>query len=74
MKTKTVTFGELCGKKVKNLPKFALYTYAPTSVSQVVTSVKEAAIVAAAVAGTVGIIKAIKKKNALKLFRKLATN
>ena len=33
--TKTVTFGELCGKEVKNKPKFALYTYAPTSVSQV---------------------------------------
>lgn len=60
--TRTVTFGELCGKKVKNLPKFALYTYAPTSVSQVVTSVKEAAIVAAAVAGTAGIIKLLKKK------------
>ncbi|MBQ3007661.1 MAG: metallophosphoesterase family protein [Clostridia bacterium] len=60
--TRTLTFGELCGKKVKNLPKFALYTYAPTSVSQVVTTVKEAAVVAAAVAGAVGIIKVLKKK------------
>lgn len=60
--TKTVTFGELCGKEVRNKAKFALYTYAPTSVSQVVTSVKEAAVVAAAVAGVIGIIKAINKK------------
>lgn len=61
-KTKTVTFGELCGKEVKNKAKFALYTYAPTSVSQVVTTVKETAVVAAAVAGVIGIIKAAKKK------------
>ncbi|MBQ2973116.1 MAG: metallophosphoesterase family protein [Clostridia bacterium] len=60
--TKTATFGELCGKKVKNKAKFALYTYAPTSVSQVVTTVKEAAVVTAAVAGAIGIIKAVKKK------------
>lgn len=60
--TKTITFGELCGSKVKNKAKFAVYTYAPTSVSQVVTSVKEAAVVAAAVAGVIGIIKVIKKK------------
>ena len=60
--TRTLTFGELCGKKVKNLPKFVLYTYAPTSVSQVVTTVKEAAVVAAAVAGVVGLVKAVKKK------------
>ncbi len=59
--TRTATFDELCGKKVENLPIFALYSYAPTSVSQVVTAVKEAAIVAGAVAGTVGIFKAIKK-------------
>ncbi|MBQ2847350.1 MAG: metallophosphoesterase family protein [Clostridia bacterium] len=60
--TKTVTFGELCGSEVKNKAKFAIYTYAPTNVSQVVTAVKEAAIVAAAVASAVGIIKTIKKK------------
>ena len=60
--TRTVTFGELCGKEVKNKPKFALYTYAPTSVSQVTTAVKEAAIVAGTVYGTVKLIKAIKKK------------
>ncbi len=60
--TKTLTYGELCGKEVKNKAKFALYTYAPTSVSQVVTAVKEAAVITAAVAGTIGIIKAIKKK------------
>lgn len=60
--TKTVTFGELCGKEVKNKAKFALYTYAPTSVSQVVTTVKETAVIAAAVAGVIGIAKAIKKK------------
>lgn len=60
--TRTVTFGELCGKEVKNKAKFAIYTYAPTNVSQVVTAVKEAAIVAGAVAGTAAIIKAIKKK------------
>lgn len=60
--TKTVTFGELCGSEVKNKAKFAIYTYAPTNVSQVVTAVKEAAIVTAAVASAVGIIKTIKKK------------
>lgn len=60
--TRTVTFGELCGKEVRNKPKFVLYTYAPTSVSQVTTAVKEAAIVAGAVIGTVKLIKAIKKK------------
>ena len=60
--TKTLTFGELCGKKVKNKPKFVLYTYAPTSVSQVVTTVKETAVVAAAVAGIIGWVKIIKKK------------
>ncbi len=60
--THTVTFGELCGKEVENKPKFAIYTYAPTSVSQVTTAVKEIAIVAGAVAGTIKLIKAIKKK------------
>lgn len=60
--TRTVTFGELCGKEVKNKAKFAIYTYAPTNVSQVTTAVKEAAIVAGAVAGTVKLIKLIKKK------------
>ncbi len=60
--TRTVTFGELCGKEVKNKPKFAIYTYAPTNVSQVTTAVKEAAIVAGAVVGTVKIIKLLKNK------------
>lgn len=58
--TRTVTFGELCGKEVENKAKFALYTYAPTNVSQVVTAVKEAAVVAGAVAGIAWLIK--KKK------------
>lgn len=60
--TKTVTFGELCGKEVKNKPKFAIYTYAPTSVLQVTTAVKEIAVVATAVIGTVKLIKKIRKK------------
>ena len=60
--TKTVTFGELCGKKIKNPAKFAIYTYAPTNVSQVVTAVKEAAIVAGAVIGAAKLIKYLKKK------------
>ena len=60
--TKTVTFGELCGKEVKNKPKFALYSYAPTNVSQVVTAAKEAAIIAGAVAGVAAIIKNARKK------------
>lgn len=60
--TRTVTFGELCGKEVKNKPKFVVYSYVPTSVSQVTTAVKEAAIVAGAIFGTVKLIKAIKKK------------
>lgn len=59
--TRTVTFGELCGKEVKNKAKFAVYTYAPTNVSQVVTAVKEAAVVAGAVAGAAWIIKKKKK-------------
>lgn len=61
--TRTVTFGELCGKEVKNKAKFAVYTYAPTNVSQVVTAVKEAAIVAGAVAGVIGLVKTFHKKN-----------
>ncbi len=60
--TRTVTFGELCGTKVKNKPKFAIYSYVPTSVSQVTTAVKEAAIVAGAVFGAVKLIKILKKK------------
>lgn len=59
--TKTVTFGELCGKKISNPAKFAIYTYAPTNVSQVVTAAKELAIAAGAVAAVAGIIKLIKK-------------
>ncbi len=58
--TRTVTFGELCGNEVKNKATYALYTYAPTSVSQVVTAVKEFAVVAAAVTGVAWLFK--KKK------------
>ena len=60
--TRTVTFGELCGTEVNNKPLFVLYSYAPTSVSQVVTAVKEAAIVGGAVLGAVKLIKAVKKR------------
>lgn len=60
--TKTVTFGELCGKEVKNKAKFAIYTYAPTNVSQVTTALKETAIVLGAIAGSAKLIKIIKKK------------
>ncbi len=60
--TKTVTFGELCGKEVNDKAKFALYTYAPTSVAGVTTALKEAAIVAGAIVGVAGIIKLITKK------------
>ena len=60
--TKTVTFSELCGSKVKNKPKFFIYSYVPTSVSQVTTAVKEISIVAAAIFGTAKLIKAAKKR------------
>ena len=60
--TRTSTFSELCGKEINNKPKFAIYSYAPTNVSQVTTALKEAAIVAGAVFGAVKLIKAIKKK------------
>ncbi len=60
--TRTSTFDELCGKEIKNKPKFAIYSYVPTSVDQVTTALKEAAIVAGAIIGTVKLIKLIKKK------------
>ena len=61
--TKTVTFEELFEKNdVTNKAKFQLYTYAPTSVSGVVTAVKEAAIVALGVGAVVLTIKKLKKK------------
>ncbi len=60
--TKTVTYGELCGKEVSNIATFGLYTYAPTSVAGVMTAAKEIAVVAGALAGVAGIIKLIKKK------------
>ena len=60
--TRTSTFDELCGKEVKNKPKFAIYSYVPTSVDQVTTALKEAAIVAGAIIGTAKLIKLIKKK------------
>lgn len=60
--TRTVTFKELCGNKVANKAKFALYTYAPTSVAGVTTALKEFAVVAGAVAGAVGLVKLIKRK------------
>ena len=59
--TKTVTFGELCGKKIKNPAKFFLYTYAPTSVSQVTTAAKEIAVVAGVAIGIANAVKLIKK-------------
>lgn len=61
--TKTVTFGELFDKKdITNKLKFALYTYAPTSVSGVVTAVKEAAVVAAGAGAIALAIRNLKKK------------
>ncbi len=61
--TKTVTFGELFDKSdVTNKLKFALYTYAPTSVSGVVTAFKEAAVVALGAGAIVLAIKNMKKK------------
>lgn len=60
--TKTVTYGELCGKEVSNKATFALYTYAPTSVAGVKTALKEFAIVAGAAYGAVKLIKFIAKK------------
>lgn len=60
--TKTVTFGELCGKDVKNKAKFALYTYAPTNVSQVTTALKEIAVIGGAAAGIGYIVKKLIKK------------
>ncbi|MGN0546199.1 MAG: metallophosphoesterase family protein [Acutalibacteraceae bacterium] len=54
--TKTVTYKELCGNKVDKKAKFALYTYAPTNVSQVLTAVKETAAVAACAAAVGAII------------------
>ncbi len=61
--TKTVTFGELFEKNdVTNKAKFWLYSYAPTSVSGVVTAVKEAAIVALGVGAVALAVKNLKKK------------
>ncbi len=60
--TNTVTFGELCGKKIKNPAKFVLYSYVPTSVSQVTTAAKEIAIVAGVAVGIAKVIKILKKK------------
>ncbi len=61
--TKTVTFGELFKKgDVTNKAKFVLYSYAPTSVSAVVTFVKEAAVVALGAGAIALAIKNLKKK------------
>lgn len=61
--SRTVTFGELFDRKdITNKPKFVLYSYAPTSVSQVVTAVKEAAIVALGAGAIALAIKNLKKK------------
>lgn len=61
--TKTVTFGELFEKNdVTNKAKFWLYSYAPTSVSGVVTAVKEAAIVALGIGAAALVLKKLKKK------------
>ncbi len=60
--TKTVIYSEIFDKSdVSNKAKFALYSYAPTSVSAVVTAVKEAAIVALSVGGVAFAVKMIKK-------------
>lgn len=61
--SKTVTFGELFDKNdVTKKVKFFLYTYAPTSVSGVVTFVKEAAVVALGAGAVALAIKNLKKK------------
>ncbi len=60
--TKQVRFREVCGEEVTKKGKYYFYKYAPTSVSGVVTFVKEAVITAAAVTAGVKIIKAIAKK------------
>ncbi len=61
--TKTVTFEEIFEKNdVTNKAKFALYSYAPSSVSAVVTFVKEAAVVALGVGTAAFIIKKLIKK------------
>lgn len=59
--TKQVRFREVCGTEVTKKGKYYFYKYAPTSVSGVVTFVKEAAITAAAVTIGVKTIKAIAK-------------
>lgn len=59
--TKTVTYGELCPGKTANPAKYALYTYAPSSVAGVTTALKEFAVVAAAVTAAAGAIKLISK-------------
>ena len=63
--TKTATYAELCPGKTANPAKYALYTYAPSSVAGVTTALKEFAVAAAAitaVAGTVKLIASRKKK------------
>ena len=61
--SKTVTFGELFEKKdVTNKAKFMVYSYVPTSVSQVVTAVKEAAVVALGIGAVALAAKKFKKK------------
>ncbi len=61
--SKTVTFGELFDKKdITKKAKFILYSYAPSSVSGVVTAVKEAAIVALGAGAIALAIKNLKKK------------
>lgn len=61
--TKTVTFGELFEKNdVTKKAKFVLYSYAPTSVSAVVTFVKEAAVVALGAGAIALAVKNLKKK------------
>ena len=60
---KTVTFGELFDKRdVTNKAKFAIYSYVPTSVSAVVTFVKEAAVVALGAGAIALAVKNLKKK------------
>ena len=60
---KHFTFEELFDKNdVTNKLKFALYTYAPTSISGVVTAFKEAAVVALCAGAIALAVKNLKKK------------
>ncbi|MBR2868592.1 MAG: metallophosphoesterase family protein [Clostridia bacterium] len=60
--SKTVTFSDIFDKNdVTNKGKFFIYSYAPTSVSQVLTAAKEIAIVALGAGATALVIKNLRK-------------